>query len=213
MKFKYTIGIDEAGRGPLAGPVSVGVAMVPMGFNWSQIPGVNDSKKLTEKKREEIFETTKKLKKEGKLVYAVSLVSAKNIDTKGIVPSITKGMHLAINKVINDPSNVEINTNINTNINYDDYGVKLDGGLKAPEEFMNQETITKGDAKEKIIGLASIMAKVTRDRYMVRIAALPQFAPYTFAQHKGYGTKKHREAISKNGLSTEHRNTFCTRII
>jgi ribonuclease HII len=205
----YTIGIDEAGRGPLAGPVSVGVAMVPTDFAWEQIPGVNDSKKLTEKKREVIFEIARQLKKEGKLTYEVSLVSAKNIDDKGIVPSITSGMHRAIKRVINDP----INCAINTGINYSAFDVKLDGGLKAPEEYVNQETITKGDAKEKIIGLASIMAKVTRDRYMVRISAEQKFAPYAFAQHKGYGTKAHREAISRYGLSEEHRRSFCRNIL
>ena len=208
MKFEYVIGVDEAGRGPLAGPVSVGVAMVPAGFNWELIPGVNDSKKLTEKKREEIFEIAKKLKKAGKLTYAVSLVSAKHIDTKGIVPSITKGMHQAINRVMKDPFNYVIN-NV---INYAMYDVKLDGGLTAPKEFIHQETITKGDSKEKVIGLASIMAKVTRDRYMVKISTKTEFVPYTFAQHKGYGTKKHREAIAENGLSIEHRTSFCKNI-
>ena len=205
---KYIIGIDEAGRGPLAGPVSVGVAMVPSEFDWDVIPGVNDSKKLTEKKREEIFEIAKKLKKEGKLTYSVSLVSAKLVDTKGIVPCVTSGMHRAINKVMNDP----INCAINTVINHDTYSVKLDGGLKAPEEFVNQETIIKGDSKEKVIGLASIMAKVTRDRYMVQISTEQKFTPYNFAQHKGYGTQKHREAIAQNGLTNEHRETYCKNI-
>jgi ribonuclease HII len=208
-KIKYIIGVDEAGRGPLAGPVSVGVAMVPAGFNWELLPGVNDSKKLTEKKREEIFEIAKALKKAGKLTYAVSLVSANSVDTKGIVPSITRGMHQAINRVMKDPWNSVIN-NV---INYATYDVKLDGGLKAPEEFINQETITKGDSKEKVIGLASIMAKVTRDRYMVKISTKTEFVPYIFAQHKGYGTKKHREAIALSGLSKEHRTSYCKNIV
>ena len=199
MKCEYVVGVDEAGRGPLAGPVSVGVAVVPAGFAWDQIPGVNDSKKLTEKKREEIFEIAKKLQKEGKLSYSVSLVSAKKIDIKGIVPCITLGMYTSLRKVIVDGR-------------YESYDVKLDGGLKAPEYFIHQETITKGDAKEKIIGLASIMAKVTRDRYMVKIASKEEFLAYTFAQHKGYGTKKHREAILKKGLSKEHRQSFCRNI-
>jgi len=201
IKPKYIIGVDEAGRGPLAGPVSVGVAMVPIGFNWEQIPGVNDSKKLTEKKREEIFEIAKKLQKEGKLTYSVSLVSSKKIDSNGIVPCITSGMHRAIKKVVGGAAN------------YEAYDVKLDGGLKAPEHFMNQETIIKGDSKEKVIGLASIMAKVTRDRYMVKKSLQDEFAPYSFAQHKGYGTKKHREAIAQNGLSTEHRASYCKNIV
>ena len=197
----FTIGVDEAGRGPLAGPVSVGVALVPVDFDWAHIPDVNDSKKLTEKKREEIFEIAKKLKKEGKLDYAVSMVGAKAIDTNGIVPSITIGMNRAMKRVVGDYTD------------YCAYDVKLDGGLKAPKEFIHQETIIKGDSKEKSIGLASIMAKVTRDRYMVRKSASPIFAPYTFAQHKGYGTKKHREAIAKYGLSEEHRKSYCKNIV
>lgn len=90
--------------------------------------------------------------------------------------------------------------------------VKLDGGLKAPEEWVNQETIVKGDAKEKVIGLASIMAKVTRDRYMEKLARKPEYAQYNFAQHKGYGTLAHRTAISAYGLSREHRASFCKNI-
>lgn len=195
--MKYTIGIDEAGRGPLAGPVSVGVACVPVGFNWEQIPGVNDSKKLTEKKREEIFVIAQRLHKEGKLQVEVVMVSAKTIDTIRIVASITKAMQKALSKIEVAPKEVF---------------VKLDGGLTAPLEYEKQETIVKGDSKEKVIGLASIMAKVTRDRYMVQIAAKPEFAPYIFHSHKGYGTKKHREAIAQNGLSTEHRKTYCNNI-
>lgn len=209
MKTKWIIGIDEAGRGPLAGPVSVGVALVPTGFNWKQIPGVNDSKKLTEKKREEIFEIAKQLKKEGKLTYSVSLVSAKNIDEKGIVPSITTGMHRALHKVMKGIVVVRDTDGFH----YKEVSVKLDGGLKAPQEFIHQETIIKGDSKEKVIGLASIMAKVTRDRYMVKISSQKKFSPYTFAQHKGYGTKAHRESISKHGISEEHRKTFCRNIV
>jgi ribonuclease HII len=197
MKSKYIIGIDEAGRGPLAGPVSVGVAMVSFDFDWELIPGVNDSKKLTEKKREEIFKIAKKLQKEGKIQVEVSMVSAKVVDKIGIVPSVYKAMHRALGRFEASPMDV---------------AMKLDGGLKAPEEFVNQETIIKGDSKEKVIGLASIMAKVTRDRYMVRIAALPQFSPYTFATHKGYGTKAHREAIAKHGLSSEHRKSYCKNV-
>lgn len=204
----FTIGVDEAGRGPLAGPVSVGVALVPVDFDWAHIPDVNDSKKLTEKKREEIFEIAKKLKKEGKLDYAVSMVGAKAIDTNGIVSSITIGMNRTLQRVI---KNTMVNRSMEK-FGYKKIFVKLDGGLKAPEEFIHQETIIKGDSKEKTIGLASIIAKVTRDRYMVRKSALPQFSPYTFAQHKGYGTKKHREAIAKYGLSEEHRKSYCKNI-
>ena len=197
---RYEIGIDEAGRGPLAGPVSVGAACVPVNFDWNQIAGVNDSKKLTEKKREEIYKIAYRLRKEGIIDWSVSMGNAKQIDERGIVPTIKHSINLAINRVISQQ------------IKYDQYCVLLDGGLKAPEKFINQETIIKGDSKEKVIGLASIVAKVTRDRYMVRKATESLYAPYDFATHKGYGTKSHREAIAKHGLSPLHRRSYCRNI-
>lgn len=193
----YTIGIDEAGRGPLAGPVSVGVACVSKGFDWKLLPGVNDSKKLTEKKRDEIFIIAKKLQKEKKLQFAVSMVSAKVIDEIGIVRAVRRAMKRSLARIEVDPKTAL---------------VKLDGGLTAPEEFENQETIIKGDSKEKVIGLASVMAKVTRDRYMQQKATKDEFSMYDFGTHKGYGTKKHRAAIAKNGLSTEHRKSYCKNV-
>jgi ribonuclease HII len=195
---KWLIGIDEAGRGPLAGPVSVGVVLVPYDFVWELIPKVNDSKKLSEKNREAIFLRAQELKKEGKLNYVVCMVSASQIDKVGIVPSIQKAMKQALAKIHRSGL-----------CTFSEYEVKLDGGLKAPKEFIHQETIIKGDAKEKVIGLASIMAKVTRDRYMVKMGTEAAYAPYGFALHKGYGTQKHREYIAKYGLSTMHRSTFC----
>lgn len=211
---KYTIGIDEAGRGPLAGPVSVGVACVPADFNWDQIPGVNDSKKLTEKKREEIFDIANSLEKEGKLQTEVVMVAANVIDEIGIVPSVTKAMHRALHKIEENmaKSSRSVLELEDVRDPYSNVSVKLDGGLKAPDHYSNQETIVKGDAKEKVIGLASIMAKVTRDRYMVQRHAEPDFAVYMFDAHKGYGTKKHREAIAQNGLSVEHRRSYCKQI-
>jgi ribonuclease HII len=91
--------------------------------------------------------------------------------------------------------------------------VKLDGGLSAPAIFLHQETIVRGDATEPAISLASIIAKVTRDRYMVKQAKKTVFKPYNLAEHKGYGTKSHREAIATCGLSTLHRHTFCRNIV
>ena len=88
----------------------------------------------------------------------------------------------------------------------------LDGLLYAPAEFVHQETIVKGDAKERVIGLASIMAKVTRDRYMEKVAKKSVYALYDFARHKGYGTLAHRTAIAKHGLSPEHRVSYCKNI-
>ncbi|MFM2381398.1 MAG: ribonuclease ribonuclease [Candidatus Parcubacteria bacterium] len=200
---KWVIGIDEAGRGPLAGPVAVGVALVPQGFDFDLIPGVGDSKKVSEKNREAIYLRAKILQKQGLLSYVVVLTPAKTIDKIGIVPSITKAMYQALTKLhrqgLCNLSQME------------DVLVLLDGGLKAPSEYLHQETIIKGDSKEKVIGLASIMAKVTRDQYMDKVSKLPDFLAYNFAVHKGYGTKTHLELIKKHGLSTEHRQTFCKR--
>lgn len=205
MKSKWVIGIDEAGRGPLAGPVSVGLVLVPVNFDWNIIPGVGDSKQLSEKKREEIFERAQVLQKEGKLQYVVEMVPAGKIDSEGISLCIKKSIAKGLKKLTStrrdlvlDPFEVK---------------VKLDGSLKAPAEYVYQETIIKGDSKEKVIGLASIMAKVTRDRFMTKMAKEPEFLVYDFGRHKGYGTKIHREAIAQNGLSTQHRVSYCGNIV
>lgn len=191
--YTYLVGIDEAGRGPLAGPVAVGVVKVAMDFDWGLIPGVGDSKKTSPKKREAIYGRALQLKKAGKLDFAVVQTSASYIDAKGIVPAIRVAMKKGLAKVKADPSVCHI---------------KLDGSLKAAGEF-SQETIIKGDAKELVIGLASIMAKVTRDRYMETLSRKSQFSNYSFHTHKGYGTKQHRRQISLNGISTEHRVSYC----
>ena len=196
--FKYLIGVDEAGRGPLAGPVAVGVAMVTADFDWALLPGVNDSKQLSERVREEIFTAAHALRRDGQLNFAVAMVGAGVIDRQGIVPAVNLAMRRALGRLAAVPEETL---------------VKLDGGLKAPTQFRRQETIIKGDAKEPVIGLASIMAKVTRDRYMRRRAELAAFAPYNFATHKGYGTKAHRAAIAEFGLSSEHRQNYCKNIV
>lgn len=225
---KLIIGIDEAGRGPLAGPVSVGVVLVPVNFNWNLIPGVGDSKQLTEKNREAIFLRAQALQKDGLLHYSVKMVSAKIIDKKGIVFAINSAMKSALDEVASLSKNLRVPLGLTPKIKgglaslkiYDhtpiDWGmvqVKLDGSLRAPEYCVHQETIIKGDVKEKVIGLASIMAKVTRDHYMVKINSKPEFSEYDFARHKGYGTLAHRTAIAKNGLSTEHRANYCKNSI
>ncbi|MBX2866997.1 ribonuclease HII [Candidatus Kaiserbacteria bacterium] len=194
--MKHIVGVDEAGRGPLAGPVSVGVACVFHDFDWSLLPGVTDSKKLSEKRREEIFIRAKKLKRDGVLDYRVAMVHANSIDTRGINPCIRSAIQRAFRGLNLDPKETD---------------VRLDGLLYAPKAFEMQQTIIKGDAKEKVIGLASILAKVTRDRYMVRISK--QYAEYDFHIHKGYGTKKHREAILENGVSDVHRRSYCRGLI
>ena len=194
MSMKLLIGVDEAGRGPLAGPVSVGLVKVAADFDWDLIPGVNDSKKISEKKRGKIFDIVKELEKQGLIEYSVQSVSAKSIDAKGIVPAIRRSIEAGIVKLA---------------LKSEECIIKLDGGLKAPEEFP-QETIIKGDSKEKVIGLASIMAKVTRDKYMEKIDGV--YPEYGFAKHKGYGTKSHIEAIRKNGFSPEHRLSYCKNV-
>ncbi len=197
-KAKYLVGIDEAGRGPLAGPVAVGVVCVPRDFNWRLIPGVGDSKQVKEKNREAIFLLAKRLKQEKVFDYAVTLVSAKIIDQKGISKAVQIGIDKGLRKLALSENEVE---------------VKLDGLLQAPAEYRNQETIIKGDDKELVIGLASILAKVTRDTYMKKLAKNNEYLAYEFATHKGYGTKMHREAIVQNGLSGEHRVSFCKSLL
>jgi ribonuclease HII len=191
MAHTHIIGVDEAGRGALAGPVAVGAVLVLRDFNWAQVKGVADSKKLSPKKREEIFLIAKKLEKEGKLKYAVALVSEKVIDQKGITFAVREGINRALATLAPDPRHTYI---------------KLDGLLHAPIEFKNQKTIIKGDVTEKEISLASIMAKVTRDRYMVRLSK--KYPEYKFDVHKGYGTLLHRKNIKKSGISVIHRTTF-----
>lgn len=192
MSAKFLIGVDEAGRGPLAGPVSVGAVCIPVGFDFSVLEGAKDSKQMTEKAREVIFLKMQELKKGGVINFVVALSSANTIDTKGIVPAIRIALAGAIGKLEVNPAECK---------------VLLDGGLKAPIEYTNQETIIKGDSKEKVIALASIAAKVLRDRYMAKIAE--KYPHYGFEIHKGYGTKKHSEAIKEFGLSEIHRRSFC----
>ncbi len=195
-KLKYIVGVDEAGRGPLAGPVAVGVALVPFDFDWGLIPGVGDSKKVSEKNREAIFLRAKELQKQGFLKYYVALISESVIDDKGITKAVAQGIAQCFSKLKCNPEETE---------------VRLDGLLKAPEEFLIQETIIKGDQKEKVIGLASILAKVTRDAFMVRIAR--EYPQYGFDVHKGYGTLKHRNAILEHGLTEIHRKSFCKKFL
>lgn len=192
--MKWIVGVDEAGRGPLAGPVTVGLVCVPADFDWVLIPGIRDSKKLSESKREELFELSKELQAAGKLQCVVKSVSAASIDSKGISPAIRRSIEAGLAELGVDPA---------------ECFVKLDGSLKAPTAFQ-QETIIKGDDKEWVIGLASIMAKVTRDRYMVeQDITYPQ---YKLAQHKGYGTRAHRAAIAEHGFSPIHRRSYCKNI-
>jgi ribonuclease HII len=180
--MKYTIGIDEVGRGPIAGPVTVCACMISSGIA-KKYKGIKDSKKLLEKKREEIFSIIK-----DKVQYKVTSISAKEIDKKGISFCIKKALAKSISIFPTDTQ------------------VLLDGGLKAPPEFKKQKTIIKGDEKEVCIALASIIAKVTRDRYMRKMAK--KYPIYGFEGHKGYGTRAHYIAIENGGKSPLHRVSF-----
>lgn len=194
-------GIDEAGRGPIAGPVAVGVFRLDIENKDFKILikktklKLRDSKKLNHKQREEWFEVIKKWKKEGRCDYSVTLVSAKDIDLKGIVPSINKALSKSLHKLQNKDCKL----------------ILLDGGLKAPKEFTRQKTIIKGDEKESVISLASICAKVTRDRYMCKISK--KYPKYNFYLHKGYGTREHYGAIRRHGISPLHRKTFLKKVL
>lgn len=198
--LKWIIGVDEVGRGPLAGPVGVGVVFVSADFDWNLIQGVGDSKKISPKNREAIFRRAEILKYEKVINYSVTLVSAVTIDKIGIVPSINQAMLKSL-------------TQVSAGLNLKEVIVKLDGGLKAPTDFVNQETIIRGDSQELAIGLASVLAKVVRDEYMENLAKNKDFSVYEFAKHKGYGTKKHRELISGHGLTSEHRRSFCRKVM
>ncbi|MEI6238451.1 MAG: ribonuclease HII [bacterium] len=197
---KYLIGIDEAGRGPLAGPVSVGVFVFLKPEAKKFLGGARDSKKLSEEQREEWFGKIEEAEKAGLVDYSVCLSSSKIIDTKGISFAIRSALKNGLKKVSQKNSFLA-----------DECLVLLDGSLKAPEEYLNQKTIIKGDDKEQVISLASICAKVTRDRYMCHLAK--KYPEYDFSIHKGYGTKAHYTALKKHGLSPEHRRTFLKKIL
>lgn len=189
--MSFVVGIDEAGRGPLAGPVAVGALCAPVDFDFfTTFPGLNDSKKLSEKKREALFSTLEELCEKEVLSIAVVFKSANDIDTRGIAIVIREAIAEALHSVMPDPSKGK---------------VWLDGSLSAPPDF-EQETVIGGDALLPAIMLASIAAKVTRDRYMETLARTYPY--YGFERHKGYGTKAHIEALTRYGPSDIHRHTF-----
>ncbi len=201
-KPKYIIGIDEVGRGPLAGPVAVGAVLI-YAEHYRRVakifPVVKDSKKLSAKKREEWLVKIREAEKAGLLATAVAFVSSGSIDKKGIAPSIRTALAKALATVTSTKgSPLWIR-------------VLLDGGLKAPMEYENQETIIKGDEKELVIALASIVAKVTRDAKMIKLGK--KLPAYGFEKHKGYGTRAHYSAIKKYGVTPHHRKTFLKGIV
>lgn len=190
---KFIAGIDEAGRGPIAGPVSVGVLVVEK-KHLRFLRGIKDSKKLSEKAREEWFFKIKTLSEKNIFRWSVVLVSEKIIDKKGISFAIRTGIHASLTKL-----KVGENTEI-----------LLDGALKAPAVYKYQKTIIKGDEKKPVISAASIMAKVVRDRHMKKISK--KYPDYAFEKHKGYGTKEHYKKIKKHGLSKIHRRSFLKKL-
>lgn len=189
--MRFLLGIDEAGRGPLAGPVSVGVVAVPEGFDVArEFPGVADSKKLSEKNREKIFTELETRSALGDVRFLVELESADTIDREGIMVAVRRAVSRGVNALAPDAALVR---------------VQLDGALRAPAEYA-QETIIHGDALVPLISLASIAAKVVRDRLMVHLAS--QYPDYGFEKHKGYGTRLHYEMLEKHGPCAIHRRSF-----
>lgn len=193
--MRYLIGVDEAGRGPLAGPVAVGAVLIPPDFDWAEIPGVRDSKQLGAEARERIYAVMETLERRGRLRYAVRFSSAEAIDRFGITRAVRRALICALEALGGDPGACS---------------VLLDGSLAAPPEYVRQHTIIRGDETEPVISLASIAAKVARDRRMERLAQ--RYPAWGFEAHKGYGTLEHRLRIRAHGFSPQHRRTFCTRI-
>lgn len=168
----------------------MGVVKIPFNFNKKFFKGIKDSKKLTSLGRELWFARALKSRKEGVLDFAVLLISEKVIDRKGIVYAIRLGIKRCL-------TTLEVSK---------DSQIYLDGGLKAPKQFKHQLTVIRGDEKIPVISLASIVAKVTRDRKMVRLSK--KFPKFNFHIHKGYGTSEHRRAIKKYGPTVIHRRSF-----
>lgn len=182
-----TIGIDEVGRGPIAGPVAVAAFTYTGKIEHPDGIPLRDSKKLTPIQRELWFDY---LEKNSNCTFFVSMVGPSVIDSKGIVYAIKQALSRSLAKIQAQ----------------EDHMILLDGGLRAPEKFTNQKTIVKGDEKEKVIALASIVAKVTRDRYMKTQAG--KYKGYGFDLHMGYGTRGHYNMINTHGLCDLHRKSF-----
>ncbi len=179
--FSIVCGIDEAGRGPLAGPVCAAAVILPKGC---VIDGVNDSKKLTEKKREALFDVIK----EKALAYSIAVADEKEIDEINILQATYLAMRRAFEGLDIKPD------------------MALVDGNRDPVLGIPTKTIVKGDANSMSIAAASILAKVTRDRFMLEMDE--KYPEYQFSKHKGYGTKLHYEMLTKYGASEIHRKTF-----
>ncbi len=198
--MNYVVGVDEVGRGPIAGPVVVCACAVMEGVETLHLFPKNqlrDSKKLSEKNREKIRNELDYLNNEKKVLWGIGEVGASRIDEIGISPSIKEAMNSALIQLEQEGISPETK-------------VVLDGSLYAPERYINQETHIKGDEKFVEISLASIIAKVYRDNLMNEVAK--EFPGYGFENHVGYGTNAHYEAIVKNGMTIHHRRSFLSKL-
>lgn len=184
---KIVCGIDEAGRGPLAGPVYAAAVILPAGL---EIEGLNDSKKLSEKKREQLFDVIRSVAVD----YSIGVAEAWEIDEINILKATFLAMKRAVEGLKTVPDYALIDGNQYPKISKD----------------ITEETVVKGDGKSMSIAAASILAKVSRDRYMLKLAE--EYPGYGFEKHKGYGTKAHYEALSQLGISTVHRKTFLKKL-
>ncbi len=180
--FSVIAGVDEAGRGPLAGDVYAGAVILPQGYDAA---GLNDSKKLSEKKRELLFE---KLTNDPDVIWAVGIATVAEIDEINILNAAFLAMKRAAEGLSVTPD------------------LLLVDGNKAPGTGFPEKTVIKGDALSYSIAAASVIAKVSRDRYMKTLAR--QYPEYLFEKHKGYGTALHYEMIRTYGVSPVHRRTF-----
>jgi len=174
-------GVDEAGRGPLAGPVCAAAVILPKNL---EIPGLNDSKKLTDKRRRELFPIIK----EQAIAYGIAMVDHETVDQINILQATYLAMKQAIAQLSVKPELALVDGNRSS-----DFGV-------------NVETVVHGDSLSASIAAASVLAKVTRDDYMLEMAQI--YPGYGFEIHKGYGTKAHYEALRQMGASPIHRMTF-----
>lgn len=182
--FKVIVGADEAGRGPLAGDVYAAAVILPEGLI---IDGVNDSKKLSEKKRESLFDV---IVSEAE-AYCIATASVEEIERLNILNAAMLAMRRAIEGLGRD------------------YDIALIDGNKAPD-VRNPRPVIKGDALSQSVAAASILAKVSRDRYMKELDK--KYPEYQFSKHKGYGTKLHYEMIKKYGISDVHRPSFLNKL-
>lgn len=190
--MKWVVGIDEVGRGPIAGPVAV-CATVILKKDYRKIKHLNftDSKKMSIKNREAWYKEFLNMKKQGFIGFCVSYQNNAFIDKYGISKAIQKCIETSLSKL-----------NVKTN----ECQILLDGSLLAPVNYKNQKTIIKGDQKEKIISMSSVIAKVSRDKKMKTFSK--KYNKYFWEKNSGYGTKEHYRAIDIYGLTPLHRKSF-----